>query len=335
MSRPIKESERGRRPDIETDLKDKYFVKWTYSHAVSTSQFNIDRSLANQARFQALDEATVETYREGVERGDAFPAVIAIRQGRGANPKLVIVDGNHRLVAHDRAGAAIDVYELDPATKPQTVALMTYSFNTRHGKATSEEERVHSALFLISNGASLAEAAEVLNVPERVVRRAQAKAKADERAKEVGLDMREWGALAQASKSRLLNISTDEGFAGAAHLTFQAGLNAEEVFQLVQLLNSSGRSATRHRKLLDNEVDRYHDRIQVAGAGVLTTGSDKRRISPRARLAMGLGQVLAMPDDPDVLVKAYAEGEREDVAERLVEAGEKLMKLGQSFRDAR
>ena len=332
MSRPIRASERGRRPDIETDLNDKYHVQWTYLHAVPTNQFDIDKSLRNQARFEALDEETAAIYQEGVERGDAFPAVLAQRQGRGANPKFVIIDGNHRLIAHERAGAAIDVYEVDPGTKAQTVNLMTYSFNTRHGKATSEEERVHSALYLIANGASLPEAAGVLNVPERVVRKAQLRAKGDARAKEVGVDMRIWDNLPQTARSRLVNISTDEGFHGAVELTAQAALTSEEVFELVQLLNES-KSATRQRKLLSNEKQRFLDRIQASAGGVLATGGTLRAMSPRARLGTAIGQALALPDDSDALVSSYAETEREEIAENLIAISEKFAKMASRFRD--
>jgi len=325
--RPIKDA--GRRPDIEADLREKYHVDFTYLTGVLTSAFDIDRSLHNQARFEPLNEETAETYREGVERGDAFPAVIAYRPGRGANPKLVIIDGNHRLVAHDRAKAPIDVYEVARDTRPQVIALMTYAFNTRHGRPTTEDERVVQAIYLIDNGAALPDAAAAVNVPVGAVRKALARKKADERAKEVGVDMREWDGIAGASRQRLLNISTDEGFHDAVHLAFAAKLTADEVFELVAMLNGS-KSGTKQRQLVRHQTEAHTERIQANAGGVLGT-SAKRAMGPRGRLALVLGQVAALPDDMTGLAAAYAEGEREEGARKVLSAAERLTKLARTI----
>lgn len=320
------EANRGRREDIEIELAEKYHTDYVYTSGVPTEQFDIDRSLHNQARFESLDEPTVAAYQEAVERGDRFPAVIAHRPGRAADPKLVIIDGNHRLVAHHRAGARIDVYEVDRATKAPLVALMTYAFNTRHGRPTSEEERTVQAVYLIDNGATHEQASAAVNVPLRLVKKAVAKASANKRADEVGVDRREWDALAQGSRSRLLSITTDEGFYGAAHLTYIARLNSEEVFDLVALLNTS-RSAKKQSQLVKSETERYQDRVQSVAGGVLSGGTDRRTMTPKARLSMMLGQLLALPEDHASLARAYAAEERVDIAGRLVDAAERLRKL--------
>jgi hypothetical protein len=320
---PARKTELGRRPDIETELSDRYHVDWAYLHAVDVSEFDVDKSLQNQARFEALDEDTVEQYREAVLRGDPFPAVIAYRPRK--NGKLLIIDGNHRLVAHERAERPIEVYEVAQGTRPQTVALMTFAFNTRHGRPTSEEERVSQALYLIDNGASIGAAASAVNVPERIVKRAVARANADKRADEVGADRREWDALAASTRSRLLNITTDEGFKDAVHLAFAARLGSEETFELVSLLNSS-KSATKQRALVKAESQRYSDRIQDAAGGVLTT-ADRRAVGPKQRIGMALGQVMALPDDIRAIAKTYAAAEKSAVAAQLIDASERLRKI--------
>jgi hypothetical protein len=325
MSRPIRRAERGRRPDIESELSDQYHVGWEYLHQVPTAHFDIDKSLRNQARFEALDEPTVALYQEGVERGDPFPAVIAYRSGRRPDGKLVIIDGNHRLVAHDRASRPIDVYVVEPGTKPILIARMTFAFNTRHGRPTSEEERVHHALFLVDNGASLDAAAAAVNVPLRIVRKAALRAKADLRAAEVGADMREWEAIGGTNRSRLLNVSTDEGFVGAIHLAYAARLGSDEVFELVALLNTS-KSAAKQRQILRSETDRYSGRIQDAGAGVLGT-ADRKTMSAKGRVGVALGMLLSLPDDDAATARLWAEPERAEAAERLLGVAERLRKL--------
>lgn len=328
-SRTTRSRNRGRRAEVETDLRDKYNVQFNYHSAVPISEFDIDKSLDNQARFEALDEPTVETYKEAIERGDEFPAVIAYRPGRAQNQKLVIIDGNHRLAAHDREKQPIDVYEIDKATKAQTITLMTFSFNTRHGQPTSEEERIHQALYLMDNSATMPVAAKTVNVSERLLRKAVAKRNADNRARETECDMREWEGLGQAAKSRLLNISTDEGFAGAVHLSYAAGLDANEIFDLAALLNTS-KSATKQRALIKSETQRYSDRIQTSGGGVLAAKNNRSGMNPKARLGIALGQVLALPDDLAAIARSYAEAEREDAGQRIMDAAHKLEKLART-----
>lgn len=325
--RPIKD--KGRRPDIEAMLRDDYTVDFAYLSNVDTTEFDIDKSLHNQARFEPVDEATVATYQDGVERGDQFPAVLAWRPGRGANPKLVVIDGNHRVVAHDRAGVPLDVYEIDRATKPQTVALMTFAFNTRHGRPTTEAERISQALYLIEGGASQADAAAAVNLGMGVLKRALAKANADKRADEVGVDRREWDSLGQSSKSRLLNIKTDEGFHDAVHLAFAARLNVDELFDLVNLLNTS-QSGRKQSQLVKDQTAAYTERIQDNAGGVLATGG-RRPMSDKARLAMVLGQISALPDDVNGIARSYHDAERPEQLTKIADAIEKLSKYRQTI----
>lgn len=314
----------GRRPDIESDLDEKYNVQWSYLEQVPASGFDIEGSLQNQARFEAVHEDTVEQYREAVERGDPFPAVIAYR--RRKNGRLIIIDGNHRLVAHEKAGRPLDVYEVAQGTRGPTIALMTYSFNTRHGRPTTETERVSQALYLFDSGADQEKAAEAVNIPIRLLRRALTARKASERAKEQNIDDREWGSLAHAARGRLTTIKTDEGFKDATHLAFNAGLTSPEVDELVNLLNTSGRSARKHREIVKAQRGMFSDRIQDNGSGTLR-GKGRRPVGPRGRIGMALGQVLALPDDLSAITRAYAEGERSSTASSLLDASERLRKI--------
>lgn len=318
----------GRRPDIEQTLTEKYGVDWSYLSGVNTNQFDIEQSQKNQARFEAINEQTVEEYTEAVNRGDKFPAVVAFRPRK--NGRLVIIDGNHRLAAHDRAGAPIDVYEVDPATRRATVQVMTYGLNTKHGRATSEAERTTQAIWLIDNGASQEAAAAEMNVPLRLVKRALSRANADKRADEVGLDRREWDYLNQAVKARLLNITTDEGFREAARLAFRARLTSDEVFELVTNVNAS-RSATKQQQVVKAATTAYGERIQEVAGGVLGT-AEKRTVGPRQRVGMVLGQVFGLPDDISAIARLYSgEDERGQVARQLADAAERLRKLAQEL----
>ena len=317
--------EPGRIPVLEAELTNKYNVGWTFRPNVSTSEFDIEKGLKNQARFVAIDEDIVASYQEAAERGDKFPAVLAYRPRK--NGRLVSIDGNHRLVSHERAGKPVDVYEVDHGTKGQTIALMTYALNTRHGKPTNDVERTSHALYLVENGASVPVAAELVNVAEKFVRKAVAAKKAAARAVTVGLDPREWEALPGSAQNRLLNVSTDEGFKDAAHLAFIAGLTTDEVFDLVQLLGGT-QSATKQRSIVKQARDTmYTDRIQASASGKLNSAA-KRPATPKSRIGMAVGQVLALPEaDIDRIVQAYAESEKSGAAKTILNASEVLRKI--------
>lgn len=314
----------GRRPDIENEMSEKYHVSWTFTPGVDTGQFNVDAGLTNQARFEALNEDTVEQYKEAIVRGDAFPAVIASRPRK--NARLVIIDGNHRLTAHIRAEMPIDVYELATGTRPQTIMLMTYSFNTRHGRPTTEDERVHQALFLIDNGASVDVAAGAVNIPARIVKAAKTRANAERRAAEVGVDPREWDTLNHGVHNRLLSIATDEGFKDAAHLAYAAKLSNDEAKELASRMNSSS-SAAKQRALVKAARAEYEDRIQSGGGGVLRTSRQTHGQTPRTRLARALGMVLAIPDDATGIARSILDAERRDIAKECLNAAATLSKI--------
>ena len=67
---------RRRDAEIEEYL-DAKGVKWTFRPKVSPDEFDIDKSLRNQARFEPITEDRVNTYAEAMRRGDKFPPVIA------------------------------------------------------------------------------------------------------------------------------------------------------------------------------------------------------------------------------------------------------------------
>lgn len=315
--------EPSRRPDIEHDLSETYQVDWKFVPNVRPTQFDHAKSLHNQARFDPIDQTVVDLYTESVRRGDIFPAVIAYRPAKGQ--RFVIVDGNHRLAAHTAVGVEFDMYEIAQDTDPHMIALLTFALNTRHGKPTSEEERTHQAVYLLDNGASIEAAAAAVSIPVKTLKKALSRAKADQRADLVGLKRPDWDALNATVKSRLLNINTDEGFAAAAMLAFQAKLDANEVFDLVAQLNLT-KSGTKQEALVKTLRDLHQGRIQAGAGGVLHT-AHRKTMGSKQRLNMAVTHALALPDDYGPLVKAYAVGERPDAAKHIREAAGRMLTL--------
>lgn len=320
-----------RAPSVEKDLTNTYHVAWEYMSSIPLADIDVKKSLANQARFEARNEDTVKQYAEAVERGDSFPAIIVHQSSRARSPLKVIVDGNHRFAAYVLAGRShIPAYVIDQKTAPQTIALMTFAFNTRHGMPTSEEERIRSGLFLVDNGASLKVAAAAVSIPERVLTKAVGQKNADDRAKDVGVDQRKWERLGRTVRNNLASISTDEGFKEAMNLAYDAGLTSAEVQEVRTQLNGLGRGGQKQksavRALATNE---YHDRIQASAGGVLKTGGTQGK-GPRARLGMAVGQIEAL-GDPSIIVRAYAAEERAEHAERVRSAAQKLTVIAEAF----
>src|SRR3954468_6514935 len=184
---PRRPAAAGRRPDIEKGLTDKGFT-WEYRTRVNTSDFDIEKSLRNQARLgETIDPDTVARYEAALTNGDLFPAVVASKDNRG---KLVTVDGNHRLQAHINRKQPIDTYVI--SGNPQAIVMETFEANTRHGLPTSADERLHHALWLIDNGMTVPEAAQKLGLAKAQVQRAAGAAEGTRRADELGIVRTDW-----------------------------------------------------------------------------------------------------------------------------------------------
>lgn len=320
MSAPTKVTAKvrdmGKRPDIEAML-DELEVLYTYEYAYSTHEFDFERSEHNQGRTKSIEPELIERYTEAVTRGDRFPAVVANRFGRDAKGKLIIVDGNHRLRAHDAAGQPIDVYILDPATEPQVIGLLTHLFNTRHGMPTSDDERVQAAVHMVGSGMKIKDAAAMLNVPASKVSNAMARKKLYARAKRAGVDMPRWDDLAEGSKQQLGKITEAALFGQAAELTIKSRLSPSEVTTLVKTVNSTD-DHTQAQVILRHEQDRLRPRAQQQAGGRMPANAKRQAPTDKQQLNMALGGLFALTSkEPDEYASYYMAAESHDAASRV------------------
>lgn len=311
----------NRRADIEKMLLDLGVTEFEFRQQVPLEEFDREKSLSNQARFKHVDPEVAARYTEAMKRGDVFPPVIAWRRGR----KLIMSDGNHRLVSATAAEApALDAYEVRAPGK--TLAVLTMLANTKHGLPTNLDERVSHAIYLMDSDVSMAQAAERLNIPVKEIQKRWNKVSADRRANDVGILMTDWDKLNQGVRLRLANISTDEGFEAATKLALAAGITSEEVHSLVTQLNET-RSGTRQKKIVSDLEAAYAERIQANAGGVLGKNNSRKSMSPKSRFGMAMASLSAIPDDISSLAAAFAEAERADAARRARENAGKLEKL--------
>jgi hypothetical protein len=298
---------------------DKKGVTWVFHPRMEPDQFDAAKSLHNQARIATpLDDKRVDQYAEAMRRGEEFPPVIA----HGKPGKYVIADGNHRLQASIRSKKPIPMYHITGDAR--TIVLITFEANTRHGLPTSEDDRIQHALYLLENGANIPEAAAALNLSRKVVEKASQQRNADLRFKQANLKPMIVDKLTEPVKRRLKDISTDEGFVAAVHLTVDAALVSGEVFNLVTEINEL-RSSTKQveyvKALRDNL---YKDRIQGSGGGTFT----RKGMGPKQRLNLAISNMNGVDwEDIETVAKAYVGPEREEAAERLQQTAQRLQDL--------
>lgn len=310
--------EGNRRPDIEKYL-DSRGVQYEFISDLSPARFDRDRSLHNQARLgKPLDMEVVKRYAAAMEAGEQFPPVLA-NEERG---KLVILDGNHRLNASIDVNVPLDAYICTAATK--TLMLLTFEANTKHGLPSSEDDRLHHALFLMDNGLTLKEAATRLGISQSRLRKASTYQDADRRADDAGILRNHWDAIPGSSRIRLAMINTDEGFKAAVELVRDAGLGAEEISKVVTHLNEN-RSGDTQRQMIKALRDGMAERVaDVALGGAARPG--KRATGPQSRLAMIVGQIVGLPP-ASAFATQIPEQLREDTIKKLDEASERIAEI--------
>ena len=308
-----KKAHRAEREDIQTFLEEKA-VLWEFRASVPLAEFDLDRSLKNQARInQVLNEATVETYVDAMKRGDVFPAILAYKDGG----KLIAIDGNHRLQAAKIAGTNIAAYIIDAKTDPKTIVLMTYEANAKHGLPNAIDERLRHAVYMVKNGTTQEVAAARLNVTLASLKRAYGKSKADDRAEEVGLLRSKWESLGIQAKLRLGAISSDEIFSAAADLAFKAKFDSSEIDAMVTSLNRE-RSTVRQRGSIETLTAVNRLRIQESGGGVFNKRG--RAHNSKTLVYMGFGQLLTAVAHDKSLLDSLAIQEEADFLKRCQQA---------------
>lgn len=307
------------------DLK----VDYTYTSNVPTSQINVERSRANNARRQTLVEATKNNYVNALRRGAVFPPIIAYRGNRGTAKKLTVVDGNHRVAAHAEVGKPLDVYELAATTPATTITLLTGECNTTNGLPPTKEERISHAVTHVDEGMSHREAADRMGIPLNWLTTALRLRDADNRAKEAGVNVRIWESIGPTARGRLTAITTDEIFKLAAILAADVPLTSDEVGKLVAKLRKTTVLA-KQREILKNERLFYDDRIKASAGGLVPPRGPQ---TPKHRIALVASHLAGITDDTAAIADLYKGEEREEIAELLETVSVKIVNILKALRD--
>ncbi len=252
-------------------------VTWRYEPALALDRIDHARSLANQARLEAIDGDVVDRYAADMARGDTFPPLLAHQTSRRA--KLTLLGGNHRHAAHlKNKHTAAPVYIVECA--PEVAMRLMYEDNRRHGLPPSDAERIAQAVHLIDTGWSQAAAAECVGISVNKVQLSLTVVQADRRARSLGVDG--WAEIPKTVKARLNSLRSDPVFAKACELTVRCGLGQTVVNDLVTRLKEA-RSDQAALDLLGAE-------LEARGP----SGAVKAKQTPRARMLSGLGHLAGL-----------------------------------------
>lgn len=306
----------GRRPEIETWLDSKG-VRWRFEPDIPVENFDMRKSLNNQARFTPLDDSVVDRYVNDMARGDEFPPVVA-----SDAKKFVIIDGNHRLQAHDRRQTKLPAYIVTGDS--QVLTAMTFEANVKHGLPTSEDERSQHAVWLIDHGATLESAAGAVGLSTYKVQKSWDRTRAERRARR--LDVRAWDAVALPCRQPLNSIRMDESFVIAVQYSVRYQWNVAETKEVVGRLNRQTSVAGQQAEL-EKIRNEYRDRAQGSAGGVLRSRS---QASPIRNTRAVLTRVASMSAE-SLLGIDLSDEEVADLKQRIADAKGALTELETSL----
>jgi hypothetical protein len=320
------QAEPGRDPKVEAWIRG-YGVQYEYLPAVLVNEFDQVESLKNQARInEPVIEATVEEYAADMRNGDVFPPVVAYRK-RG---KLVVIDGNHRLVAASRAEKSLAVYVVR-ATVNTVLVIMTYEANVRqHGQRTTREDRLEHALWMVDNDVKAGEAARRLSLTESEVTRAVAARKAQDNAEDAGIAGTDvWKSIPKTQRLALGRINNNPALVAAARLVRDTRLDPDATAALVTAINKL-RTPQLQEKFIRAKTDELAPLVQATGRGAIGSAGNRHSQSPASALRSILTRVRSHAS-VGATVAGLGPAERDAVAADCRDAAQWLLDVAESL----
>jgi len=276
---------RGMRAEIEEMLNEKGVV-WQFFDEIDKDLVDEVRSLDNQARFNPLNHDQVGAYKEAMQRGDNFPAVVLFPLPNG---KYMVVDGNHRFMAAKESGYVLASYVMDVKTPARVVRQLTYEANAKHGLPSTQAERAEHAVWLIDNvGESIKMASARMNLPERLVSRYYNTQKADRRVERLRIPGGHWKDLVAAVKQRLNAVVADETFIAMVDFAWKTRMSAEEADFYVPQIRAIGSTSDQLAEV-EKWSEELRERIAAVAAGV---ERPKRTRGPKQILQASLSSLV-------------------------------------------
>lgn len=290
-------------------LLDAMGFQWALRYDVGIEEIDEQASLHNQARVsKPLIAETLARYTAFLERGDVFPALIAAEYGK--EHPLQLVDGNHRFAAMKQRGFdQVDVYVIVNGN-PNAIAMLTMTINTRHGQASSEEDRIHAGLYLVDNGVSVKDAAGQVGVSTGKLQSAQNQQAANRRARNAGISMQRWDKLPPSVRGRLGQTHDNHGFAHLTQLVFDTGMrDATEIGKWVSMANAA-RGTSEALEVVKALRSTLTQELQTGGASATRKTVGRQVETPRMQWAKAMLSYKQLPE-PQAVVERMTPAERD------------------------
>lgn len=315
-----------RDPHTEAWL-DSLHITWTYEPALALERIDTSKSLANQARLEALDPEVVARYTADLDRGDTFPPVLAVA-GAKKSSKVVLVGGNHRHAAHEQLRRpTIPAYLLADVAEPMALRL-AYEDNRRHGLPPSEAERIRQAIHLIDQGWEQQAAAACVGVPAPKISMARSRIKATRRAATVGINVRAFEGLGGGQQYSLGQLRSDPIFKRTTQLVLDAHLTDAATRKLVGELReaSSDKDAD---AILDVRTEELRPQVHASAGGKI-----RSNVTARTRMLAALSSVRAV-DPIEAVTSCTTLDQVRHLDETITAVIERLMKASNALQRAR
>lgn len=291
---------------VENWLKS-FDIEYSAATSIRLSDINVKESRKNQARLEAIIPEAVESYQQSIRNGDDLPAVVVHKRGNS----YVVIDGNNRLEAARREGAArVMAYIVNGDVSSELLMLMTLSANATNGAPMSKEWKQYCALTLISNGYTKEITAQHLRLPVSSIEGFLRAKNAEERARKLRISG--WTDIPSTTRATLARIKLDSVLmlVAEAVVTFQLK-NSSELNAIVVEVNKL-RSETDAIETARNWCARQKEQaIQLRRMG------RKRGITnPKMGVLSALGQLNSFPLGQFHTVFS-SDGDREVLSERI------------------
>lgn len=279
---------------------------------IPLSSIDFARSLMFNPREDAggLSEYWVETYAQAYKNKEELPPIIVMRSA-GSSKKLLVLSGNHRVAAANKAGRkTLPGYTIDHLPDHLRIDVITEA-NRTVGYGLTETQRIEAALHHVRFGSTAAEAARRVGADEGRVRRQMAQAVADQRLQKT---TSRWTQIEKNSRVRLGSVSSDDLYKKCVDLTLAAHLGGNEINALIRDVNKA-KTDKQREDVIASMWDVYRIRIETGGKKAPKTASQGGW--------MGLVRSsITRISNPEVekMLDEILLAPRKDFAERVIEA---------------
>lgn len=304
-------------------LFDQYGItEYEYVDDLPMASIDREKSRRNQVRQTAVVPENVEQMVTALKQGVDLPPIIVTQDGK----KYLIASGNNRDEAHlevkRKTIAAYVVKNVDPVA----LRMLAVDENMGHGYANTKDERISHALDLMSTGNFAQKTvADRLGLSQSEVSQALGLREGQERSTRLGC-YKQWERIGRNVRTRFNALMLDDVFKAAVILTYDAGLNGQ---QITDLLNGI-KGLTGEKAMLTYISDQrrfYAERIQQVKAGVKP---DKRGTKYDAKnaitFAAGHSKKFSQ-DDLIAAIKAADVQERQVLVQRVTETADVWAKV--------